>query len=106
MTTDLNLEKLLRAPTGEETMKPDRTPRPVVIARAYLGLTRDFARDHRSIAVGLLATVAAHVAYELWNRQVQPGEAPLALGIAVIAGYAGVITGAIAAFVKERRKRR
>ena len=87
-------------------MKPDRTPRPVVIARAYLGLLRDFARDHRLITAGLIATVAAHAAYEVWNRATQPGEAPLALGIVVIAGYAGVILGAIAAFVQERRKRR
>ena len=87
-------------------MEPNTPPKPTRIARAYLGLTRDFARDHRFITVGLLATVAVHAAYEIWNRAIQPGEAPLALGIVVIAGYAGVITGAIVAFVKERRKRR
>ena len=105
MTTDRNLEKV-HPVRRVKTMKSDRTPRPVVIARAYLGLVRDFARDHRFITVGLPATVAAHVAYEVWNRSVQPGEAPLALGIVVIAGYAGVLTGAIVALVKERRKRR
>ena len=87
-------------------MEHNTPPKPTRIARAYLKLLRDFARDHRFITVGLLATVAAHAAYEIWNRQVQPGEASLALGITVIIGYAGVITGAIAAFAKERRKRR
>lgn len=81
-------------------------PLPTRLARAYAGLLRDFVRDHRFIALGLLATVAAHAVYEIWNRAIEPGEAPLALGVVVIAGYAGVITGAIVAFVKERRKRR
>ena len=60
-------------------MEPNTPPKPTRIARAYLGLARDFARDHRFITVGLLATVAVHAAYEIWNRAVQPGEAPLAL---------------------------
>ena len=87
-------------------MKSDKASRPVVIAKTYLKLLRDFAWDHRLLTVGLLATVAAHAVYEVWNRSVQPGDAPVALGIVVIIGYAGVITGAIVAFVKERRKRR
>lgn len=87
-------------------MKPDRTSKLVVIARAYLGLVKDFARDHRLITVGLLATVAAHAIYEIWNRQVEPGVAPIALGIAVIVGYAGALVGAARVFVQERRKRR
>ena len=86
-------------------MKPNKSPKPTVIARAYLSLARDFARDHRFITIGLLATVAVHAVYETWNRAIELGEAPLALG-AVIAGYDGVLTGAIVAFVKERRKRR
>lgn len=87
-------------------MEPNKSPRLTVIARAYLGLLRDFARDHRFITVGLLATVVAHAVYEAWNRAIEPGEASLALGIVVIAGYAGVIAGGTFAFVKERRKRR
>ncbi|MYC37048.1 MAG: hypothetical protein F4X66_09075 [Chloroflexi bacterium] len=87
-------------------MEPNTPPKPTRIARAYLGLVRDFARDHRFITVGLIVTVDAHAVYEIWNRATQPGEAPLVLGIVVIIGYAGVITGAIAAFVIEQGKRR
>ena len=103
MTNDQHHEKVAHAPTDEATMKPDRTSRPAVIARTYLRLVKGFARDHRLITLGLIATVAAHVAYELWN---QPGEAPVALGMAVIVGYAGVLSGAVRAFVQQRRKRR
>ena len=49
-------------------MEPNTPPKPTRIARAYLGLARDFARDHRFITVGLLATVAVHAVYEIWNR--------------------------------------
>ena len=104
MTAGRRQEKDPSVAVGGARMKPDCTSRLVVIAKAYLGLIRDFARDHRFITVGLLATLAVHAAYEVWNRPVQPGEAPLALGVVVIAGYAGVILGAIVAFVKERRR--
>ena len=87
-------------------MVQKKASRLTLIARAYLGLTRDFARDHRLITLNLVATVAIHVVYEIWNRSIQPGEAPMALGILVIAGYAGLLTGAVHAFVQERRKRR
>lgn len=106
---------MLSAVTGVNTLPPDdwkcdgtgqspnnfrADPHP----RAYPKLIRDFVKSHRLVTLGLLATVSAHIGYSVWGRAAQPGEAHLALGIGVMAGYAGVLTGAVRAFILERRR--
>ena len=71
---------------------------PTRLVRAYAGLLRDFAKDHRIITLGLLVTVCAHIGYAVWGRADQPGDAHLALGILVMVGYAGVLAGGLRAF--------
>ena len=44
-------------------------------------------------------TVTGHAVYAAWGQ-----EAPLALGLAVAAGYALTLLGAVPAFIRERRK--
>lgn len=79
---------------------------PTRLVRAYARLLRDFAKDHRLIALGLLATVSAHIGYAAWGRAGQPGDAHLALGILVMVGYACVLAGGVRAFIRERRRGR
>ena len=78
---------------------------PTRLVRAYAGLLRCFAKDHHLITLGLLVTVCAHIGYAVWGRVDQPGDAHLALGIPVMAGYAGVLVGAARVFIRERKNR-
>ena len=87
-------------------MGPNKASRLTLVAKAYLRLVRDFAQDHPFITLVLLATVTAHIAYVVWGQLTHPKEAPLVLGILVVAGYSGLLIGAVHAFVQGRRKGR
>lgn len=69
---------------------------------AYADLGRWFALTHRFITTGIVATVSAHAVYEVWSHVAHSGEAPLILGIVVVAGYMISFTGLIRAWNRER----
>ena len=68
---------------------------------AYATLGQWFALTHRLITAGIVGTVSAHVVYEVWSHMVQPAEAPLALGIAVVIGYVFAFIGLVRALIQE-----
>ena len=73
--------------------------RMVLMVRACAAVSKDFAKSHPVLAATAAATVTGHVVYAAWGQ-----EAPLALGIALAAGYVMVLLGAVPAFIRERRK--
>ena len=68
-------------------------------AWALASLASDFVRRHTLIALGMLATAAGHTTYALWGLS---GEAPLTLGILVLAGYVLSLAGLVRAFIQEQ----
>ena len=69
---------------------------------AYVALGKDFARNHPFIVAGMLATGFAHITYQVWGHFAFSSEAPLALGMMVLAGYAVTLIGLLPAFIRER----
>ena len=82
------------------------TARLALIVKAFAALSKDFARSHPLLTATVATTVTAHIAHAVWARVVDSQEAPLALGIAVIIGYALVLLGAVQAFIRERQRSR
>ena len=78
----------------------------LTLVKAFAALSKDFARSHPLLTATVATTVTAHIAHAVWDRVVDTQEAPLALGIAVIVGYALVLLGAVTAFIRERRRSR
>ena len=74
-----------------------------LVSKAYADLGITFARSHPVITTGMLATGSSHIIYETWGQWAHFAEAPLALGIVVVAGYAALLVGLIPAFIRERR---
>ena len=69
---------------------------------AYIALGKDFAQNHPFIVLGMFATGAAHITCLAWGHMALLAEAPLALGIAALAGYLATLSGLIPAFIRER----
>ena len=93
------------SPAGRGAMGPNNSL-PTRLVRAYAGLLRDFAKDHRRITLDLLVTVCSHIGYAVWGRPAQPGDTHLIMGILVMVGYADVPVGAARVFIRERRRGR
>ena len=70
-----------------------------LMVKGCAAVSKDFARSHPVLIATLAAAVTGHVVYAAWGQG-----APLALGIAVAAGYALTLLGAVPAFIQERRK--
>ena len=68
-------------------------------AKALGSLGTGFVRERTLITLGMLATGAGHATYAVWAHS---GEAPLTLGILVLAGYILASIGLARAFIQEQ----
>jgi len=78
---------------------PMFAPRLALMVRGCAAVSKAFARSHPLLTATAAATVTSHIVDAAWGQR-----APLALGIAVAAGYALILLGAVPAFIRERRK--
>ena len=74
-------------------------PRLAMMVKVCAAVSRDFVRSHPLLAATAVAAVTGHVVHAAWGQ-----EAPPSLGIAVAAGYALALPGAVPAFIREHRK--
>ena len=77
------------------------TSRLVLMVKGCAAVSKAFVRSHPLLTTTAAASVTGHIVYAVWGQ-----EAPLGLGIAVAAGYALVLLGAVLAFIRERRNAR